>query len=65
MYRVLDGVLATGEPVEIERNGRLLRIIAVDGPESAAAGPDRRDVIVGDPGDLAEIGWDEAWQPDR
>lgn len=30
IYRVLDQVLETGEPVEIERNGRRLRIVAVE-----------------------------------
>ena len=32
IYRVLDHVLATGEPVEIERNGRRLRIVADEPP---------------------------------
>lgn len=30
IYRILDEVLATGVPVEIERGGKLLRIIPVD-----------------------------------
>ena len=32
VYRVLDHVLETGEPAEIERNGRRLRIVADDRP---------------------------------
>lgn len=29
VYRLLDHVLASGRPLEIERNGRLLRITSV------------------------------------
>ena len=29
IYRILDRVLETGDAVEVERNGRLLRIVVV------------------------------------
>jgi antitoxin (DNA-binding transcriptional repressor) of toxin-antitoxin stability system len=32
IYRILDQVLDTGVPVEIERHGKLLRIIPVERP---------------------------------
>ena len=32
IYRLLDQVLKTGEPVIVERNGRRLRIIADEAP---------------------------------
>lgn len=63
IYRLLDQVLETGVPVVIERNGRRLRIVAEDRPSRLDRLPKRNGVIVGDPGELAEIGWDE-WSPD-
>jgi antitoxin (DNA-binding transcriptional repressor) of toxin-antitoxin stability system len=63
IYRILDHVLATGESVEIERNGRLLRIVPADG-----AAPTERlrpipNLIVGDPGALEHVDWSAEWKP--
>ena len=62
IYRILDEILETGVPVEIERKGRLLRILAVE-PKSKLANLKWRDVIVGDPEDLVHIDWSEEWRP--
>ncbi|WP_183096130.1 type II toxin-antitoxin system Phd/YefM family antitoxin [Nocardioides stalactiti] len=65
IYRLIDRVLETGEPLEIERKGRRLRIVAdapVDRLSRIRANP---DLIVGDPGDLASIDWSAEWDPDR
>lgn len=52
VYRLLDDVLATGEPLEIRRNGRTLRVI----PDQPISRIDlirpNLDLIVGDPEDL-------------
>jgi hypothetical protein len=64
IYNILDGILATGEPVEIERKGRILRIVADPLPGSRLARMKKRDFIVGDPGDLVEIDWSKEWNPD-
>ncbi|MCB0998746.1 MAG: hypothetical protein KDB40_05560 [Acidimicrobiales bacterium] len=62
IYRVLDHVLATGEPVEIERNGRRLRIVA-DEPPSRIGRLVRRDgVVTGDSDDLVDLDWSDEWQ---
>jgi hypothetical protein len=39
VYQLIDSVLSTGTPLEIERGGRLLRIVAVDGPRSCLVSP--------------------------
>lgn len=58
--RVLDDVLATGEPVAIEHNGRLLRIVA-DEPSTRMARLVRRPgVVVGDSDDLVHVDWSGA-----
>ena len=65
IYRILDEVLETGRPVEIERKGRLVRIE-----------PERQDknlfetliphrgTIVGDADGLVHIDWSSEWKAD-
>ena len=62
IYRVLDHVLETGEPVEIERNGRRLRIIADDPPSRLAQLVRRPDVVEGDAEDLVHLDWSSEWK---
>ena len=65
VYNILDQVAATGEPVDIERKGKRLRIVLL--PEvgsnrltviSSLSDP---DLIAGDPEDLVHIDWSEEW----
>lgn len=62
IYRVLDHVLATGEAVEIERNGRRLRIVADDAPSKLARLVRRTDVVTGDSDDFVHLDWSDEWQ---
>ena len=60
LYNILDSVVDTGVPVEIERNGRLLRIVA----EEQGSKWDRltaHQVVVGDPDDLVHVDWFDEW----
>jgi prevent-host-death family protein len=60
IYTVLDSVLETGNPVEIVRNGKQLRIV----PEHSSRRLDRlenHDVLVGNSEDLPDIHWEESW----
>ncbi len=60
LYRLLDDVIKTGKPIEIDRKGRILKII-----------PDRRkgklselkthDVICGKPEDILKSDWIKEW----
>jgi len=63
VYRLLDQALETGQPIEIERHGALLRIV----PPRPAGRFDRlprREITVGDPEALVDIDWTDAWNPD-
>ncbi len=62
IYRILDEVLLTGEPVEIERNGRRLRIIADDAPGRLDRLVRRDDVVVGDSDDFVHLDWSDEWR---
>jgi hypothetical protein len=63
IYRLLDHVLDTGEPVEIERSGRRLRITADDAPSALGRLVDRTDVVVGDSEDFVHLDWSDEWVP--
>jgi hypothetical protein len=65
IYNILDSILETGEPVEIERKGRVLRIVAEPPPVSRLARIRKRPGLInGDPEDLAEIDWSAHWNPE-
>ncbi len=63
VYRILDEVLETGIPVEIERNGRTLRIVADDPPARLGRLQRRPEVVVGDAEDFVHLDWSPGWRP--
>jgi antitoxin (DNA-binding transcriptional repressor) of toxin-antitoxin stability system len=62
IYRILDGILESGEPVEIERKGRTLKIMPADRPKKLLR-LDRRDYLLVDPEEIVEIDWSSEWRP--
>lgn len=62
IYQLLDRVLETGQPLEIERKGRKLRIVPAE-PVSRLARLSKRDCILGDPEQLVSIDWSSEWKP--
>lgn len=64
IYRMLDEVLETGQPLEIERNGKTLVIAPKEEQSFWDRLPRRKGAIVGDPDDLIHIDWSSEWNPD-
>ncbi|HEY3117666.1 MAG TPA: type II toxin-antitoxin system Phd/YefM family antitoxin [Chloroflexota bacterium] len=64
VYKLLDQVLESGEPLEIERNGRRLRVVPVDAPSKLDRLIPHPDYIVGDPEDFVHMDWLSEWHPD-
>lgn len=62
IYRILDQVLDTGIPVEIERHGKLLKIIPVE-PRSKLENLKPRKYLLSDPEDLVHLDWSGEWHP--
>lgn len=62
IYRLLDRVLETGQPLQIKRNGKKL-IIAPAEPVSRLAKLPRRQCLKGDPEALVSIDWSKEWKP--
>ncbi len=63
LYHLLDQVLETGIPLEIERKGQILRIVPAQRPWTERL-PRREGVVVGDPEDLVHIDWSANWSPE-
>ena len=62
IYRLLDQVAATGQPLVIRRHGHDLKIV----PVSSGSKLDRlvkHDCIVGDPESLVHQDWSSEWRP--
>lgn len=64
IYRVLDEILETGIPVDIERGGRLLRITPVKAPSKLDRLEPHPDFVAGGTlDDLVHIDWSGEWKP--
>lgn len=64
IYRLLDEILDTGQPLEIERNGKILVIAAKEEQSIWERLPRRKGFIVGDPNELIHMDWSSEWNPD-
>ncbi len=56
----LDHLLATGESIELERNGHTIRITA-DAPANKLSRLTPRDTIIADAESLVHIDWTHTW----
>lgn len=63
LFKTLDQVATTGEPVEVSRPAGTVRIVAATQGSRLARLKPHRGAITGDPADLAQLGWSDAWQP--
>ena len=62
IYQILDEVLKTGQPIEVRRKGRFLRIVP-EPPTSRMAKLRRRPTISGNAEDLVHMDWSGEWKP--
>lgn len=63
IYRLLDEVLETGEPLGVRRRTGMLRISRAHPVSKLDRLVRRDDVICGDPADLVHMDWSGEWQP--
>lgn len=62
LYRILDRILESGEPVEIERKGRRLRIVAERESKLDLLKPHLGYLKV-PPEDIVHLDWSREWRP--
>lgn len=63
VYKVLDEVLETGTPVEIERRGQRLRIVPADPPKRFDRLVRRPGFFKVDPESIVHLDWSDEWRP--
>jgi len=62
IYKLIDQVIATGEPLEIARKGVIVRLVPPEPTRSWLEElPRREGVITGDPDDLPDVDWSDHW----
>ena len=59
IYNLLDEVLNTGIPIEINKGGKKLKIMPVDKMNKLENLISRPNVIKGNPDDLVDISWEK------
>jgi antitoxin (DNA-binding transcriptional repressor) of toxin-antitoxin stability system len=63
IFQLLDKVIKTGVPVEIERKGKRLLISPAEKRRDLDSLEEHPEFIVGNPDDLVHIDWSEEWKP--
>lgn len=63
LYHTLDQILKTGEPVEIKRHGRILRIIPDPPMNRLEQLKPMKTLLNCEPDELNEIDWSKEWRP--
>lgn len=63
LISTLDHVLATGDSVEIERPGGSVRIVRDNSTRRLSGLTPHPGTISGNPDDLANLSWEQAWKP--
>ncbi len=64
VYRLLDQVLETGEPLEIRRKGQVLKVVKEHDAGSKLANLTPHHCINGDPEEIVHCDWSDQWNPD-
>ena len=61
IYNKLDLVISTGQPIEIKRKGKILKVIIEDDP-GKLSNLKKRDIIKCNDNDLIYIDWLKEWK---
>lgn len=59
IYNILEEVLRTGVPIEVNKGGRRLKIVPIEKVDKFQNLISRPDVIQGDADDLVDIHWEK------
>jgi prevent-host-death family protein len=63
VYKVLDRVVDTGQPVDIERRGRRLRIVPAEPASKLGRLVARPQYLKVGPDELVHLDWSSEWRP--
>ena len=65
LYEIVDRVIETGVPVEIERKGERIRLQRATPKSKLQKLAKNPGTIVGDPEELVHLDWSEEWTEGR
>jgi hypothetical protein len=65
LYKIVDQVIETGMPVEIERKGKILKILPDSKLSKLQHLQQHPHVINGNPDDIIDIDWLKEWREDE
>ena len=63
VYRLIDQVIETGKPLEIIRNGHIVRLVPTEPVSVLSRLIPHPDYIIGDPESLVHNDWSSEWDP--
>ncbi len=64
LYRLLDHIIQTGQPIEIIRDDNVLAI-SLAKPADKFEKLKKRNITVGDSNKLVEVDWSKNWKPSQ
>ena len=65
LYQVVDKVIETGEPVEIERHRKKVRIVLVETKPKLERLKKHSGTIIGNPDDIVHMDWSSEWNANQ
>lgn len=65
IYEVVDEVIETGQPVEIERHGKRVLLVAEPRRNRLDYLKKRDDIVLGDSEDLVHMDWSSEWDEEK
>lgn len=63
IVKILDEVIETGKPVEVERGGKRLIIAPSESQSKLQRLEEHPGFLVGDPDDIVHMDWSDQWRP--
>jgi antitoxin (DNA-binding transcriptional repressor) of toxin-antitoxin stability system len=61
LYKIVDEVIDSGVPVEIERHGQKIRIMSVQPKDKLNRLKQHKNVVTGDSDELVHFDWSNNW----
>ncbi|MFN7098352.1 MAG: hypothetical protein ACK4PR_12475, partial [Gammaproteobacteria bacterium] len=65
LYKIVDNLIKTGTPIEIERHGKLVKMGVVQKSNKLARLKSHKKVINGDNDDIVHADWSANWHKDK
>ncbi len=65
LYKIVDQVIKTGIPIEIERDGKRVKIVPIQKKSKLANLKAHPGTIIGHPDDFVHLDWSSEWKDDH